>query len=159
MVFEHAGLKVTDQVEALGASVGEILLEPTTIYVSAVRKVLNHYRVKRPVHGIAHITGGGLFENLERIVPDGVSLRIDRDSWTAPPAFDWLRRLADLDLAEMFRVFNMGIGMVLIVSPYHAGPVADLIATTGLPHWTIGRAVEVPSGSRKVAWSDSPNAP
>ncbi|HRF00167.1 MAG TPA: phosphoribosylformylglycinamidine cyclo-ligase [Pirellulaceae bacterium] len=158
VVFEHAGLDVSAPVEELGATVGEILLEPTTIYVSAVRKVLNHYRVKRPVHGIAHITGGGLFENLERIVPDGVSLRIDRDSWTAPPAFDWLRCLADLDLAEMFRVFNMGIGMVMIVSPHHAGPVADLIATTGLPHWTIGRAVEVPSGSRKVAWSDSADA-
>src|SRR5262245_26720156 len=96
IVFEVAKLDVADFVEPLGMTVGEAILRPTTIYTRAARAVLAHYKVKSVVHGIAHITGGGLFENLERILPAGVAVAIDRGSWTAPPVFDWLQRLGDV---------------------------------------------------------------
>ena len=85
VVFEMAGLKAGDYVDELGQTVGEALLKPTRIYVRPVRKVLSHYKVKNVVHGIAHITGGGLLENFERIVPEGVRVVIDRGSWPMPP--------------------------------------------------------------------------
>ncbi len=93
IVFDIAGHRVSDYVEELGATVGEALLTPTQIYVRPVRKVLNYYRVKNVVHGIAHITGGGLHENLERILPEGIQVVIDRGSWPIPPVFTWLQRL------------------------------------------------------------------
>ena len=71
--------------------------------------------MKNVVHGIAHITGGGLHENLERLLPEGVQVVIDRGSWPIPPVFTWLQRLGEVDQDEMDRVFNMGIGLVLIV--------------------------------------------
>ena len=117
VVFEVAGLKVDDHVEELGATVGEALLEPTRIYVRPVRQVLGHYRVKNVVHGIAHITGGGLLENLERIVPDGRQVVIERGSWPVPPVFTWIQRLGEIEQAEMEQVFNMGVGLVLVVAP------------------------------------------
>ncbi|NQT11853.1 MAG: phosphoribosylformylglycinamidine cyclo-ligase, partial [Planctomycetes bacterium] len=120
VVFEIAGLSVDDQVEELGKTVGEALLEPTQIYVRAVRNVLGYYRVKSVVHGIAHITGGGFEENLQRILPEGIQVVIDRDAWPVPPVFKWLQRLGEIDDGEMDRVFNMGVGMVLVVSPYYA---------------------------------------
>lgn len=154
VVFEHAGLQVDTPVDALGKTVGDALLAPTVIYASIVRKVLGNYRVKRPVHGLAHITGGGLFENLERIVPDGVQLRIERGSWNIPPVFQWLRSLGDLDENEMYRVFNMGIGMVFIVSHFHAAAIRTAIADAGHDCWVIGRAHEVAPGTTKATWAD-----
>src|SRR3954466_10346874 len=85
IVFDLAKLDVRDRVEELGATVGEVLLRPTTIYSRAVRGVLSHYKVKGVVHGIAHITGGGLFENLARILPEGVSVTVDRGREPKPP--------------------------------------------------------------------------
>ncbi len=150
VAFEIAGLKVGDPVEELGSTVGEALLKPTRIYVRPVRAVLNHYKVKNVVHGIAHITGGGLGENLERIVPEGVRVVIDRGSWPVPPVFPWLQRLGEIDQPEMDRVFNMGVGMVLVVSPYYAESIRHQLADQGVQCWTIGRAEE---GSRGVVWS------
>src|SRR6476646_5745632 len=115
IVFDIAKLNAADRVEPLGATVGEVLLRPTTIYARAVRGVLTHYKVKSVIHGIAHITGGGLHENLGRILPAGIRVTIDRGSWTVPSVFSWLQQLGDVDEDEMFRVFNMGIGLVLVV--------------------------------------------
>src|SRR3954453_10808410 len=103
VVFELAGLGAQDYVEELGQTAGQALLEPTRIYVRAVRRVLSYYRVKRVVHGIAHITGGGLHENLERILPQGVTARIDRGSWPMPPVFNWIARLGEVEQDEMDR--------------------------------------------------------
>ncbi len=150
VVFEMAGLKVGDYVEELGRTVGEALLAPTRIYVRAVRGVLAHYRVKNVVHGIAHITGGGLFENLERILPEGVRAIIDRGSWPVPPVFSWVQRLGQIDQEEMDHVFNMGIGMVLVVSQFFADSIRHQLGRYGLESWPIGRVVEGPSG---VAWA------
>ena len=131
-------------------TVGEVLLRPTTIYTRAVRSVLNHYRVKSVVHGIAHITGGGLHENLARILPPGIGVTIDRGSWPVPPVFTWLQQLGDVNEAEMQSVFNMGVGLVLVVSPYYAESIQQQLANSGLASWLIGRAVE---GKQEVAWA------
>src|SRR4029078_6778905 len=87
IVFEIAELDVGDFVESCGANVGDVLLTPTRIYTRALRSVLAHYRVKSVVHGVAHITGGGLFDNLARIGPPGIGVTIDRGSWLMPPGF------------------------------------------------------------------------
>lgn len=131
-------------------TVGEVLLTPTTIYARAVRGVLAHYKVKTVVHGIAHITGGGIFENLDRILPPGVGVTIDRGSWPVPPVFAWLQKLGDVDDAEMYRVFNMGVGLALVVSPYYAESIQQQLAKSGLESWVIGRIVV---GEQRVAWA------
>ena len=125
--------------------------KPTRIYVQPVRRVLNYYTVKNVVHGIAHITGGGLHENLERILPDGVRVVIERDSWRDAAglplaAASWAKWKHD----EMDRVFNMGIGLVLVVSPYYAESIRRQLADCGLESWTIGRAT---AGDRGVVWA------
>jgi len=141
VVFELAGLKVTDVVDQLGATVGEALLKPTTIYARPVRRVLSHYRVKGVMHGIAHITGGGLHENLSRILPPTVDLAIEAGSCPVPPVFSWLQELGQIDAEEMARVFNMGVGLVLVVSPYYAESIQQQIAAIGLSNWQIGKIV------------------
>jgi phosphoribosylformylglycinamidine cyclo-ligase len=165
IVFEIAGLDVDDVLpqgvagavsdresasETPPATVGDILLRPTNIYARAVRGVLNYYKVKGVVHGIAHITGGGLHENLARVLPAGVGVTIDRGSWPVAPVFIWLQQLGNVDDAEMYSVFNMGIGMVLVVSPYYAESIQQQLAKSGLASWLIGRAVE---GKQEVVWS------
>jgi phosphoribosylformylglycinamidine cyclo-ligase len=150
IVFEIAGLTVGDYVEELGQTVGQALLAPTRIYVRPVRQVLLNYRVKAVVHGIAHITGGGLHENLARILPAGVQVLIDRGSWPMPPVFPWLQRLGEVEQAEMDQVFNMGIGLVLVVSPHFADSIRARLTRSDVKSWQIGRVREGPRG---VVWS------
>jgi phosphoribosylformylglycinamidine cyclo-ligase len=149
IVFDVAGLGVDDAIEELGATVGQVLLRPTRIYVRAVRRVLSYYKVKKVVHGIAHITGGGLHENLERVLPEGIRAAIGRGSWTAPPVFAWLARHGQVDQDEMDRVFNMGIGLVLIVSPHYAESIRHQLADDGFESWPIGVTA---AGLRGVEW-------
>ncbi len=151
VAFEMARLGVGDFVEELGESVGQALLRPTRIYVRPVRKVLAYYKVKNVVHGIAHITGGGLLENLVRIVPEGVQVVIRRESWPVPPVFAWLKRLGEIDQAEMEQVFNLGVGLVLVVSPYYAESIRHQLADQGIPSWVIGRTQP---GPKSVVWGD-----
>lgn len=146
VVFNLAGHKADDEIEELGTTVGEALLVPTRIYVRPVRQVLTHYTVKNVVHGIAHVTGGGLCENLDRIVPEGSRVVIDRASWTVPPVFRWIQRLGEIEQAEMDRVFNLGIGMALVVSPYYAESIRAQLAASGVESWLIGRVEEGPRG-------------
>ncbi len=138
IVFEIAGLDVDDHVDELGETVGQALLRPTQIYAKAVRSVLQHYRVKKVVHGIAHITGGGLEENLGRILPPGTAASIQADSWTIPAVFPWLQRLGAVDGREMERVFNMGVGLVLVVSPIFADSIMRMLGEHRLETWRIG---------------------
>jgi phosphoribosylformylglycinamidine cyclo-ligase len=151
IVFEMAGLRVQDHVEELGKTVGQALLEPTRIYARPVRQVLNYYRVKNIVHGIAHITGGGLQENLARIVPGGVQLVIERGSWPVPPIFSWLQKLGEVEQTEMDQVFNMGIGLVLVVAPFYADSIRQQLKRSKLKSWPIGHAE---SGPRGVVWGE-----
>ena len=150
IVFEHAGLQADDFVEPLGDTVGKVLLEPTRLYVRPVREVLNHYKVKSVVHGIAHITGGGLHENLARILPQNVDALIAAKSWTIPPVFSWLQELGGVDDEEMYRVFNMGLGLTLVVSDYYAESIQQQLTGLGFKTSTIGRIVE---GSGETHWA------
>jgi phosphoribosylformylglycinamidine cyclo-ligase len=151
IVFDIGGFKVEDHVEELGQSVGQALMEPTRIYVRAVRQVLSNYRVKNVVHGIAHITGGGLHENLGRIVPQNVQVVIRRDSWPVPPVFTWMQRLGEVEQAEMDQVFNMGIGLVMVVNPHFAESIQRQLARSGVTSWPIGR---VQPGAGGVVWGE-----
>ncbi len=145
-VFEIGGLAVGDRPAELGGrSVGEVLLEPTRLYARPLKQVLagehgaESTGGRQPVHGIAHITGGGLAENLARIVPEQVQVVIDRGSWEVPAVFPWIQGLGGIDSAEMDRVFNMGIGMVLVVAPAAAAGIRQQLADLGHAAWEIGR--------------------
>jgi phosphoribosylformylglycinamidine cyclo-ligase len=150
IVFDVAGHQVGDFVEELGTTVGHAMLTPTRIYVRPVRQVQMYYRVKNVVHGIAHITGGGLHENLARIVPEGVQIVIERGTWPVPPVFTWLQRLGGVEQAEMDQVFNLGVGMVLVVGAFYAESIRSQLARSGVESWLIGRAQEGPQG---VVWA------
>lgn len=140
IVFDAAGLGPGDTVaECGGATVADLLLTPTRIYVQPIRKLLGHYRKKQVVHGIAHITGGGLRENLERILPAGTRLEIEAGSWSVPPVFTWLQKLGGVDDDEMARVFNCGVGLALVVSEHFAESIAAQLGEMGLENWPIGR--------------------
>jgi phosphoribosylformylglycinamidine cyclo-ligase len=143
VVFEHAGLKVADFVPELGRTVGEELLEPTRIYARPVKNILHHYPVKkRVVRGLAHITGGGLVDNVPRVLPPGRRVFIQRGSWPVPPVFPWLQRLGNIDAAEMDHVFNLGIGFVVIVSPYYAESIQRQLGEDRVKAYVIGEVRE-----------------
>ncbi len=149
VVFEAGRLSVGDTIPELDQSVADVLLTPTRIYAHSIRRILRHYTVKNVVHGIAHITGGGLFENVERILPQGIQLGIQPNSWQTPAVYPWLRQLGELDEEEMYRVFNMGIGLVLIVRPFYAKAICQQLEALGERCWIIGNARE---GTRGVVW-------
>jgi phosphoribosylformylglycinamidine cyclo-ligase len=119
-IVESAG---ADLSSAFGdRSLGETLLEPTHIYVAPVLEAMKEVSIK----GMAHITGGGLLENIPRILPEGVVAELRADGWVRPPVFDWLQKAGNIQNSEMLRVFNCGIGMVVIA----AQEDADLLTTT-----------------------------
>jgi len=142
VVFDHAKLKVTDFVSELGRTVGEELLEPTRIYVRPIKRILHHYPVKRRVvRGLAHITGGGLVDNIPRILPPGCRVFLKR-GWRVPPVFGWLQRLGNIEQDEMDRVFNGGIGFVVIVSSYYAESIQRQLCEDRVPTEVIGEVRE-----------------
>lgn len=151
IVFETAGMGIDDNVPDVGKPLAEILLEPTAIYTQAVCGVLRHPRGVVGVGGIAHVTGGGLAENLARILPEGRRAKIDRQSWTPPAVFGWLEQLGGVDREEMFRVFNMGIGMTLIVRPLQVDRICRQLAEAGVGSFVIG---EIVAGETGVEYAD-----
>ena len=152
IVFDDGRLKVTDFVPELGRSVGEALLEPTRIYVRAVKNILRHYPVKkRVVRGLAHITGEGLPGNIPRILPPGRRVVLKRSAWTVPPIFTWLQRLGNIDQAEMDTVFNLGIGFVMIVSRFYADSIQRQLEEDRVPTVVIGEVKEGEPGVELVS--------
>ncbi|HUS45675.1 MAG TPA: phosphoribosylformylglycinamidine cyclo-ligase [Phycisphaerae bacterium] len=139
IVFETAGLGVGDEIPGLGVRVADELLKPTRLYPRPVLRVLNHYERKRVVHGMAHITGGGIPGNVPRVIPEGLHAEIRKDTWPVPPIFGWLQKTGNVAAKEMWRVFNMGIGFVLIVSPYYADHIAAMLEKGGETVHRIGR--------------------
>jgi phosphoribosylformylglycinamidine cyclo-ligase len=137
-VFDRGGFKMDETVPALGGTVGDALLEPTRIYVRPVLDILGTSARKQPVHGMAHITGGGLVDNIERILPADCRAVIDTSTWERPAVISWFESLGAVEPSEMFRTFNMGIGFVVIVAPRHVRAVAERLASHAVPHWTIG---------------------
>src|SRR3989304_3578459 len=134
VVLERMGLKVGDPLPGLGKSVGDELLAPTRIYVKPVLDLLKAI----PVRAMAHITGGGLTGNLPRVLPAGCKAVIERGSWTVPPLFVLIRESGKIGEAEMFRTFNMGIGLVVIVAAEHAEHARGLLASLGETVSVIG---------------------
>lgn len=120
-----------------GRPFSEVLLAPTRLYV---RPVLDLIR-EMPVKGLAHITGGGLVENVPRMLPDGLAARIERDRWPMPPLFSWLQREGGIDANELFRVFNCGIGMVIAVDSAHADEAMARLERSGEQVWRLGEVV------------------
>ena len=130
-----------------GVTLADALMSPTTIYVKPILALLR----ARPgtVHGMAHITGGGLQENIIRVVPDGLGLAIDSSSWKLPPVFEWLQREGKVPREEMWRTFNCGIGYCVIAAPDDAPTIAQTLADAGLASQTIGEVVQA-SGKQRV---------
>ena len=138
IVFE-SGLNANDFVPDLQQTVGDALLTPTRIYVKCAAAVLERFNANTEVAGIAHITGGGLVENVNRILPAGRTLHIDW-CWEEPKVFSWLQRLGKVEDSEMDRVFNRGIGLVFVVRPTIADEVLSLIPlATNFRAWNIGQ--------------------
>jgi len=147
LFFEKARWKLDRYVEDFGCTLGEELLRPTRIYAAAVMKILARYKVKIMVRGIANITGGGFPGNIPRALPPAFGARINRGTWPIPPVFEVIQKLGKIDDDEMYRVFNMGIGMVLIVSPFVANAVIRRLRKLGLAARLIG---EVTAGEHAI---------
>lgn len=127
-------------------TLGEVLLEPTRIYSRCVRAVTKEISVD----AIAHITGGGLVENIPRVLPRNTLARLDSNTWTRPPIFDWLQSEGNICDAEMYRTFNCGVGMVLSVSAADAPKAIDIVRANGERAWAIGVVEKAPGGAPKV---------
>jgi phosphoribosylformylglycinamidine cyclo-ligase len=138
VLFDVAGYNVDTRLAALGRTVGEEMLEPTRIYARAVLPLLERFGIK----GLAHITGGGLTENIPRVLPAGTAVQINLDAWPVPPVFELIETIGGVDRAEMLRTFNMGIGMVAVVSGEEAGAVMSDLAARGEKSYLIGEVVE-----------------
>jgi len=135
--FEVEGLGVGDSVEELGTTVGESLLAEHRCYLEALRVPLE----RGLVHGLAHITGGGIPDNLPRVLPQGTAARVNRDSWPVLPVFGFLQRAGRVEQAEMDRAFNMGVGMVVIVAPDDVEALIAELDRAGETHHLIGEVV------------------
>ncbi len=143
VLLEGAGYRVDQVHPGLGRTVGEELLEPTRIYARTVLPLLDRFDIK----GIAHITGGGLLENVPRMLPPGTSARIETGTWETPAVFNIIAREGPVDMLEMYRVFNMGIGMVLVVAEEKAGEIIQALNEAGENALVIGRVI---AGEGKV---------
>ncbi len=141
--------EIDDEASA-GRTLGQVLLEPTRIYVKPIVSLLRSYKVKRPISGMAHITGGGLPGNLNRALPDNLDAKISRKAWPVPPLFSFLQNHGRVAEDEMMKVFNMGIGYTLIVRPHFAEAVADKLRRAGETVYPLGKIVP---GSGKVRFT------
>lgn len=131
-----------------GQTVGDALLTPTKIYVKAILDLLQS---DLDIHGMAHITGGGLPENLPRCLGTEQSVSLQTDSWTIPPLFQWLERLGQVERGEMFNTFNMGVGFVAIAPRDQAPAMIDRLSRHDIEAWTIGEII--PKGDEPLLFS------
>jgi phosphoribosylformylglycinamidine cyclo-ligase len=146
IVFDTLHLGVSDRVAELGATVGEALLAPHRSYLPVVRPLLGTGLLK----GMAHITGGGITENLPRVLPEGCAARVRQGSWEVPPLFTWLQRAGGVPDDDMLRTFNMGIGLILVVSAGDADGVLARLRSAGESPVVIGDIVRGAPGVRYV---------
>jgi phosphoribosylformylglycinamidine cyclo-ligase len=135
IAFDTLALRVDTLVPELGMTVGEALLRTHRSYLRVISPLLERGWIK----GMAHITGGGLTENVPRMLPPGRGFSLDLNSWTVPPLFRWLQKAGDLDQAEMFRAFNMGVGLVLACAPADADDVVAALDGMSEAAWRLGR--------------------
>jgi phosphoribosylformylglycinamidine cyclo-ligase len=138
LFFDELKMNVLDRVKELNMTLGEALITPTKIYT----KLCNSVLAKKQINGIVHITGGGFFENIPRIIPEGLGAEIKMGSWKAAPIFDYIQKMGDIETIEMFATFNMGIGMMMVVDQADAVDVIKLINASGENAYEIGRIIE-----------------
>ena len=143
------GLDLEKVYQELGPNqtLGEVLLEPTRIYVEPIMKLLGQYKVKKVVSGMAHITGGGIAGNLCRSLCDSVDATIHLDRFDVPDVFTFLQSHGNIETEEMYKVFNMGIGYVLIVRPSFAESITTHLQQLGESPINLG---EITKGTGKV---------
>jgi len=150
VLFEQLGLGVDDRIEELGCTVGEELLKIHRCYLKAVWPLLED----RYVRALAHITGGGLLDNLPRVLPEGLQAAVKVGSWEVPPIFGLLARAGEVPEHDLWRTFNMGVGMVVIVEPRRLERVLVVLRNQGCPGSPIGTIV---AGSRGVTLDHPPH--
>jgi len=146
--FKKEKLNINDTFKELGgAALGDVLLEPTRIYVRSIVSLLNSYKRKKVVHAMAHITGGGLVGNIPRVLPADCDAVLKPSAWPVHPVFNFLQRRGPVENAEMFRVFNMGIGFVLVVAKDFADAIQEKLTRSGETVYRIGH---IAPGTGKV---------
>jgi len=145
-VIERAN--ATGDTEINGQRLQELAMAPTRIYVKAILAALKKHG--KAILGLAHITGGGLLENIPRILPDHLGATLQRDAWTQPALFQWIQKQGNIADAEMARVFNCGIGMVVMVAPDQAAAVSQTLRAHGETVWELGEVVEHAPGSNDM---------
>ena len=138
IVFDKLGHSVHDYIEELNETIGEALLTPTKIYVNACEAVAQRYAV----NGIVHITGGGFFENIPRVLPDGICAKINISSWERPQIFSYMQSKGNVDEEEMFKTFNMGIGLMMFADEDIASDVLEVLNKAGEEAYVIGETVQ-----------------
>jgi phosphoribosylformylglycinamidine cyclo-ligase len=144
--FDHLNLKVDSFIDEFDCKVGEELLKPTRIYVKTILGLMKNSEIK----GIAHITGGGITENLPRVLPDGTAAEIKRGNWEIHPVFNYLQKNGNIDIDEMYRDFNMGIGMILVVSDKDVDKIKKKAEGLGEKVYIIG---QIKAGEKRVVYA------
>lgn len=138
-LLDKSGLKGDDSFPGSdGKSVREVILSPTKIYVRTVKKLLGQFKIK----GMAHITGGGFYENIPRTLPQSAMASIDFSAWPKAALFEWLKATGQLSWPEMLQIFNCGIGFIMIVPQAEAQPVLDALENDGQEAWQIGKITQ-----------------
>ena len=145
IAFERLGLGVDSQVEELGETVGAALLTIHRSYLHAVYPLV----AKGAIKGMAHITGGGITDNLPRALPEGTAARIDLGTWQIPPVFEWLQGAGEVPVEDMYRTFNMGIGLILVCTPALVDPVVEDLRSRGESPVLVGA---ITAGDRQVVY-------
>ena len=138
VLFARGALRLDQHIDELGRTLGEELLVPTRIYSLDCLALIKAAGVG--VHAFSHVTGGGLAANLDRVLPEGVDIEIDRTTWTAAPIFELIRRVGAVSLPELERTLNMGVGMVAVVAADAADRALQVLADRGVPAWVAGHA-------------------
>ena len=133
-IIEVSGADITASFGSGEQTLGDALLAPTRIYVKAIHKLLPEY----DIHAMAHITGGGLLENIPRVLPENAQAVIDEDSWQLPEVFQWLQANGNVETSEMHRTFNCGVGMVLVVDAAEADSIIKTLGQIGETAWRLG---------------------
>ncbi|MDD2852159.1 MAG: phosphoribosylformylglycinamidine cyclo-ligase [Desulfuromonadaceae bacterium] len=146
LIFDRMGLTIHDTFPGDDRIVGDVMLTPTRIYVRAIMNLLKDFTI----NGIAHITGGGLLENVPRVLPRACQAHIFTDKWPRPNLFTVLQKAGNVERDEMYRTFNMGIGMVLAVAESQAEEIIDRLKGLGESAWVIGDIAECGSGDERV---------
>jgi phosphoribosylformylglycinamidine cyclo-ligase len=142
--FEVLGLTVDSHVPELGRTLGEALLTPTRIYANTIQQLIRNL----PIQGLAHITGGGIMDNIVRIIPKACGIAVKRGSWEIPPIFSFLQAAGNVDEKEMLRAFNNGIGLVVIVPEKSAQDVLNRLIGSGETAWAIGEVTQIRKNAR-----------